>query len=88
MGYQLEVKVRPSLQDDRSRQEAGAEALVVVTDRVKRLFPGAWQIESFGDRATYSVPRDSVPSLARAFGELEKSKRSDFNSNWRNFMCS
>ena len=70
------VKRQVSGGDGRLREvglEHGSSALGALMDHVKKAFPGAVQVECFGDRATYSVPREAVSSLAQAFSELERS---------------
>lgn len=43
-------------------------------DFVVEMFPEATLQESFADRLVFSVPQQSVPSLANCFLQLEKGK--------------
>ncbi|XP_066148886.1 cholesterol transporter ABCA5-like [Euwallacea fornicatus] len=70
-GYTLEMKLlvretTPTSDTGDRHQE--------LKDFVSELFPDASLEESFADRLVFSVPQQSVPSLANCFMQLEKAK--------------
>ncbi|XP_050501513.1 cholesterol transporter ABCA5-like isoform X2 [Diabrotica virgifera virgifera] len=68
-GYNLEVKLATQQGTD-LRQK-----LKELENYVFHLFPNAVLQETFGDRLIFSVPQQSVPSLANCFRSLEDGKR-------------
>lgn len=74
-GYTLEMKLRGG---DRTPTSTNADRPTELREFVNGLFPEATLQESFADRLVFSVPQQSVPSLANCFSQLEKAK-SDFD---------
>ncbi|XP_017782555.1 PREDICTED: ATP-binding cassette sub-family A member 5-like [Nicrophorus vespilloides] len=67
-GYTLEMKHRGG--DKTPTNDRHTE----LKEFVNSLFPEATLQESFADRLVFSVPQQSVPSLANCFTQLEKAK--------------
>lgn len=70
-GYTLEMKLTGG---DRTPTSASVDKLKELKEFVSGLFPDASLQESFADRLVFSVPQQSVPSLANCFSELEKGR--------------
>lgn len=68
-GYTLEMKLRGGDRTPTSTQGSNPNDL---REFVTELFPEASLQESFADRMVFSVPQQSVPSLANCFMQLEK----------------
>ncbi|XP_072383028.1 cholesterol transporter ABCA5-like [Diabrotica undecimpunctata] len=67
-GYNLEVKLATQQGTDLNQK------LKELENYVFSLFPNAVLQETFGDRLIFSVPQQSVPSLANCFRSLEDAK--------------
>ncbi|CAH1111719.1 unnamed protein product [Psylliodes chrysocephalus] len=70
-GYTLEMKLGGG--DLTPTSEAG-DRNDELREFISSLFPDAALQESFADRLVFSVPQQSVPSLANCFKQLEKAK--------------
>lgn len=70
-GYTLEMKLRGG---DSTPTSTTGSRQNDIPDFVSGLFPDAVLQESFADRLVFSVPQQSVPSLANCFMQLEKAK--------------
>ncbi|KAB0791349.1 hypothetical protein PPYR_03149 [Photinus pyralis] len=70
-GYTLEMKLKGG---DRTPTSSSVDRLKSLKQFVYGLFPSAVLQESFIDRLVFSVPQQSVPSLANCFSELEQVK--------------
>lgn len=70
-GYTLEMKLKGG---DRTPTSTNGDRLAELRDFVTGLFSDATLQESFADRLVFSVPQQSVPSLANCFSQLEKGK--------------
>ncbi|KAI7815451.1 ABC subfamily A member [Rhyzopertha dominica] len=70
-GYTLEMKLRGG---DRTPTSTTGDSPNELRDFVASLFSDATLQESFADRLVFSVPQQSVPSLANCFLQLEKAK--------------
>ncbi|XP_044260177.1 cholesterol transporter ABCA5-like [Tribolium madens] len=70
-GYTLEMKLRGG---DRTPTSTSCDRPNELREFVSGLFHDATLQESFADRLVFSVPQQSVPSLANCFMELEKAK--------------
>lgn len=84
-GYTLEMKLRGG---DRTPTSGSGDRAGALREFVGGLFPDASLQESFADRLVFSVPQQSVPSLANCFTQLEKGNkliRFSFNSSNCNF---
>lgn len=68
-GYTLEMKLRGG---DRTPTSGSSDRVSELKEFVAGLFPDASLQESFADRLMFSVPQQSVPSLANCFTQLEK----------------
>lgn len=71
-GYTLEMKLRGGDRTPTSTQGCQPNDL---REFVGEMFPEAVLQESFADRLVFSVPQQSVPSLANCFMQLEKGKQ-------------
>lgn len=71
-GYTLEMKM---LGGDRTPTSTSQYKPADLRDFVVGLFPEAVLQESFADRLVFSVPQQSVPSLANCFMQLEKGNK-------------
>ncbi|CAG9831938.1 unnamed protein product [Diabrotica balteata] len=69
-GYTLEIKLTSEGAGDTE------EKFRALKNFVFGLFPNAVLQDTFGDRLIFSIPQDSVRSLARCFKSLENAKRS------------
>lgn len=74
-GYTLEMKLKSG---DRTPTSTSGTATNDLKDFVVEMFPEATLQESFADRLVFSVPQQSVPSLANCFLQLEKGKYKSF----------
>ncbi|KAF5301097.1 hypothetical protein FQA39_LY10916 [Lamprigera yunnana] len=70
-GYTLEMKLKGG---DRTPTSSSVDRLKSLKQFVYGLFPSANLQESFIDRLVFSVPQQSVPSLANCFSQLEQVK--------------
>ncbi|KAJ8972472.1 hypothetical protein NQ317_016605 [Molorchus minor] len=70
-GYTLEMKLKGG--DSTPTSDSG-DRHIELRDFVIGLFPDATLQETFADRLVFSVPQQSVPSLANCFMQLEKAK--------------
>jgi hypothetical protein len=70
-GYLLEIKLSGSSTATRKELEARVKGL---ERHLVSLFPGAICLESFAERAQYSVPQSDVEILSATFAALEDSK--------------
>lgn len=70
-GYTLEMKLRGG---DSTPTSSSAARITKLKDFVSNLFQEAVLQESFADRLVFSVPQQSVSSLANCFLELERGK--------------
>ncbi|XP_030747414.1 ATP-binding cassette sub-family A member 5-like [Sitophilus oryzae] len=70
-GYTLEMKLKGG--ESTPTSETG-DRLEQLKEFVLELFPDATLQETFVDRLVFSVPQQSVPSLANCFMQLEKAK--------------
>ncbi|KAJ3650608.1 hypothetical protein Zmor_016696 [Zophobas morio] len=70
-GYTLEMKLRGG---DRTPTSTSGDRPSELREFVSGLFHDATLQESFADRLVFSVPQQSVPSLANCFMQLEKAK--------------
>lgn len=68
-GYTLEMKLGGG--DSTPTSDSG-DRFNELREFVSGLFPDAILQESFADRLVFSVPQQSVPSLANCFKELER----------------
>lgn len=72
-GYTLEIKLRsPTINSGDGTPPAGNHDYLSAREYVEQMFPDATIQESFADRLVYSVPQQSVTSLAQCFKQLEK----------------
>lgn len=67
-GYQLEIKFKTL------KHEEHIDRKQRITDFVSSQFPDAQEVEYFGSRITYKIPKDEVQSLASVFQSLEAGK--------------
>ncbi|XP_060533320.1 cholesterol transporter ABCA5-like [Cylas formicarius] len=70
-GYTLEMKLRGG---DSTPTSNSSDRNAELREFVTGLFADATLQESFADRLVFSVPQQSVPSLAKCFSQLEKAK--------------
>ena len=73
-GYTLEIKLAPPQNSDTST----GEMMKRLQDYVKQLLPGATQVEVFGGRVTYKVPREYIIALSTIFDALERGTYESF----------
>jgi len=83
-GYTLEIKLKvPPLTENSSQSERyGGQDLTVPEPNtlpndfhfVRKEFPRCEMLESFGNRAIFSVPSSSIESISKTFSLLEECK--------------
>lgn len=73
-GYTLEVKLAGGDRTPTGERAPTVDRLAGLRAFVAELFPEAMLQESFADRVVFSVPQQSVPSLANCFSQLERAK--------------
>ncbi|XP_038064701.1 ATP-binding cassette sub-family A member 5-like [Patiria miniata] len=81
-GYSLEVKLNPgpayySMDHTSGQAVQLLEGLLASLDnQIRKVFPSAEVMESFGERVTYKIPSRDVKSLSTVFAVLEQGKES------------